>query len=163
MDKQQKMIITALSALVAILLIVTLVLRLSGGKETVVGEFQPPEFDKLATLGTPQVDSSLNYKEISVAEGFKFSMCGNLTRQSDRCIIYFTSAPDNNVWLLVKIFDQSGNLLGQSGLLRPGEYVEYIALYSNVGANTPVTVKVLSYEPDTYISCGSAGANLVLK
>jgi hypothetical protein len=161
MDKKQIIIISILS--VVLIAIVTLtVIIIAREPKTVIEEFEAPAFDEAAILGTPDVDESLNYREMEVAEGFKFSMCGNLTLKNGGCPVYFTSAADNDIWLLMKIYDNDGNLLGKSGILRPGEYLESIKIEKNITSTTPITVKILSYEPGTYISRGSAKAELTL-
>ena len=162
MDKQQKVIITVLSVILLGLVIATASTLIARRSQTVMGEFEAPPFDDRAVSGVPVVDDALNYREITVADGFRFSMCGNLTLSDNGCIVYFTSSPDNTVWLLMKIYDEAGNLVGQSGLLRPGEYLENIVLLKKMSSNAKVKVKILSYEPDTYYSQGSAEASFVL-
>lgn len=53
-------------------------------------------------------------------------------------------------------------MLGQTGLLKPGEYVEYLALDTLPG-NAPVIAKILTYQPETYYSMGSASAEMELQ
>lgn len=163
MDKQQRITISILSVILLVIIVVTARILITRESKTILGEFQAPPFDDRAVSGAPVVDDSLNYREVTVAEGFKFSMCGNLTLNDNGCLVYFTSPSDNKVWLLVKMYDVDGNLLGQSNLLRPGEYIENIELSEKPDTNIPVKLKILSYEPNTYYSQGSAEASFVLK
>jgi len=162
MDKKQITIISILSVLLVAIITFTVIIT-TRETEPDIREFEAPQFDESAISGSPEVDESLNYRELAIAEGFKFSMCGNLTLENNSCVVYFTSFADNELWLLMKIYDKEGNLLGSSGLLRPGEYLKSIELSKTITSDTPITVKVLSYEPDTYLSHGSASANLVIK
>ena len=59
------------------------------------------------------------------------------------------------MWLKARILDGSGAVLGETGLLRPGEYVRAAALNTVPAQTVPVTVKIMAYEPETYYSAGS--------
>jgi hypothetical protein len=63
-------------------------------------------------------------------------------------------SPDNQVWVKVKVIDADGNRLGETGLLRPGEYVESVQLSTDATSGL-VTLHIMGYEPDTYYSAGS--------
>lgn len=162
MDKQQKIIISIMSVILLAFIVTTAFILIDRRNETVMGEFEAPPFDENAVSGVPDVDAWLNYREINVAEGFAFSMCGNLTLSDSGCVVYFTSPSNNAVWLLMKLYDEEGNVLGQSQIVRPGEYVECIALSKRPKTSTAVKVKILSYEPETYYSQGSAEASFII-
>ena len=51
------------------------------------------------------------------------------------------------------------NILGETGLVRPGEYVQTVALTTIPKSGTPITLKIMAYEPDTYYSAGAASLN----
>lgn len=157
MDKQQKIIIGVMVILLLVALVTVAVLLLIP-KETVTTEFTPPAFDDNAVSGMPDdVPESLNYGSPTTQNEFGFLLCGTpAVTQDNRLRCYFTSPSSNRVWLLLKIYDGEGNLLGASGLLRPGEYVEYIALDQVIPKGSEIRIKVLSYEADTYYSKGTA-------
>ena len=141
--------------LVALVTVAVLLLR---PKETVTTEFTPPAFDDSAVSGMPDdVPEWLNYGSPATQNEFGFLLCGTPAVTGDnRLRCYFTSPASNRVWLLLKIYDRDGNLLGASGLLRPGEYVEYIDLDQAIPQGSEIRIKVLSYETDTYYSKGTA-------
>ena len=157
MDKQQKIVVGAMAILLAVVLVVVAVLLLRP-KETVQTEFTPPAFDKSAVSGMPNaVPESLNYGSPTTQNEFGFFLCGTpAVTEDNRLRCYFTSPSSNNVWILLKVYDQEGNLLGASGLLRPGEYVEYIDLNQALPKGSAIRIKVLSYEVQTYYSKGTA-------
>ena len=157
MDKQQKIIVGVMMTLLSVALVIVVVLLLRP-KETVTAEFTPPAFDDSAVSGMPNaVPEALNYGSPTTQNEFGFLLCGTpAVTQDNRLRCYFTSPSSNRVWLLMKIYDGEGNLLGASGLLRPGEYVEYIALDRVLPKGSEIRIKVLSYETDTYYSKGTA-------
>lgn len=63
----------------------------------------------------------------------------------------------------MRILDEAGNILGESGLLRPGEYVRAVRLEKIPKQPTPVSLKIMAYEPETYYSAGSAVLKTTLK
>ena len=59
----------------------------------------------------------------------------------------------------IPLLDEKGNILGETGLIRPGEYVRTLTLNGEVKPGTPVTLKIMAYEPETYHSAGAAALN----
>ena len=72
-----------------------------------------------------------------------------------KAVVYFTNAEENSVYLKLRVLDEDGNILGETGLLKPGEYVEGVELGETFSAGTTISLKIMSYEPDTYMSEGS--------
>ena len=90
-------------------------------------------------------------------------LCGNLTVKDDNTVdIYFTSDIGNQFWAKIKLFDEAGNLLGESGLIKAGEYVQSVKLTNPPETSETVIAKILTYEEDTYYSKGSVTAQLML-
>lgn len=71
-------------------------------------------------------------------------------------MVYLTNPAENTVWLKLRVLDTNGSILGETGLLRPGEYVRTVALSAAPTPGTSITLKIMGYEPDTYLSAGSA-------
>jgi hypothetical protein len=57
---------------------------------------------------------------------------------------------------------EDGTVLGSTGILKPDQYVKTIKLSSVPEETETITLKILSYEPETYYSEGSASAEAVL-
>lgn len=70
--------------------------------------------------------------------------------------VWLTNPDTNTLWLKLRVLDQDGNTLGETGLLRPGEYVRWVELENLPPAGSTVTLKLMAYEPDTYHSGGAA-------
>ena len=90
--------------------------------------FTPPEFDKEAITGTPEVPENLGYSPLEIESGFSTFICGKLSAKNSNVDVYFTSPETNTVWLLLRIIDKTGKVIGQTGIIRPGEYVKTIVL-----------------------------------
>ena len=100
---------------------------------------------------------------MDIENAFSFATCGKPSLKDGKITAYFTNPEDNEVWLLVKVYDESGKkLLGQSGIIRNGEYVEQIALDKTPSEDCKIIFKIYSYEPDTYYSKGSASGKFSL-
>ena len=63
------------------------------------------------------------------------------------------------MWLKLRVLDEGGGVLGESGLVRPGEYVKDVTLAEKLPAGTKIKLKIMGYEPETYRSAGSATLN----
>lgn len=144
-----------LGAVLAVLVVVMLAaLCLTQNRKAA---FTPPPFEANAVAGTPDVPEELGYSS-PYKEGmaYRFSVCGNVTAEGSNAVVYLTNPEENNVWLKLRVLDADGNILGETGLLRPGEYVRCAALSAVPPAGAAITLKVMAYEPETYYSAGSA-------
>ena len=51
---------------------------------------------------------------------------------------------------------KKGNILGETGLIRPGEYVKTITFDKKVPkVGDEITMKIMGYQPETYYSAGA--------
>lgn len=121
-------------------------------------EFVPPPFDNAAQQGVPHVPDNLGYSELN-AKAFKASVCGKLEVRGDKAEVYFTNPAENGVWMKLRMLDSEGNILGETGLIRPGEYVKEVGFTSVPEVGTMIELKIMSYEPDTYYSMGAVSLN----
>ena len=127
--------------------------------ETIKGEFAPPPFDPAAQPGTPAVPEGLGYSELD-CEVYKVALCGKLNGNGD---LWLTNPESNEVWLKVRVLDEKGKILGETGLVRPGEYVRSVTLTTVPKSGSPVTLKIMAYEPETYYSAGAASLNTFIQ
>ena len=161
MDRTQKLILAVVAVLLAVALVVVVLVAASNRHRQ--GTFTPPPFEETAVVGTPTVsDESLRYSYAKITDELAVGLCATCERVEDDLLIYFTSLEHNTAWVRVKVYDEKGKLRGESGLLRPGEYVERIPLTSSPKGKV-LKIKVLSYEPETYYSLGSAELTVNLK
>ena len=152
MDRQQKLILAAVSVLLLLALTVTVLLLLPEKQE-----FSPPPHDPAALPGEPPLsdEPSRLYGQIPVAEGFTVGACGNAFYKDGTLEVYFSSHASSTVLTRIKVYDESDTLLGESGLVYPGEYLPTVAL-SSPPSGEKLKLRVLSFEKDTYYSMGSA-------
>lgn len=117
------------------------------------GSFIPPPFEPAALAGTPAVPQGLGYRELDV-QNFRVGLCGSICLREGAAEVWFVNPQNNSVWLRLRFLDEAGNMLGQTGLLRPGEYVACVPV-AGAEPGMPVVLKVMAYEPDTYRSAGA--------
>lgn len=132
-------------------------------------EFVPPEFDSGAIAGEPSVSDSdeRRYKLISDAKmPYTLNICQNIYTSSDgEGEIYFTNPSENTLWMKLRIYDDKGKVIGETGLIKPGEYLKNVRFDTVPKNGTMITMKVMTYEPDTYYSGGEVpiGAKVIVK
>ena len=124
--------------------------------------FQPPAFDPTARTGTPTVAAAYQWTPLEVTDGYIVSLCAKPVAEGDRAVVYFTAAQDNQVWVRLQLFTQTGELLGESGVVRSGEYVEQLSLTQPITQDTPVVMQVVAYTPETWYSAGKVQLNATL-
>lgn len=94
--------------------------------------------------------------------GFIAHVCGVLRADADGNVaIFLTSDAENNVWLKLRLENSAGEILGETGIIRPGEYVESLKL-NEKAASGDVTLHVMGYEPETYYSAGAVRLSTTL-
>ena len=151
-----------LSAFTAVALPV-MAITLFATKDPPKGEFVPPAFESMALQGVPEVPEDLQYSS-PYREGmaYRFSICANVTMENNKATVYLTNAEGNNVYLKLRVLDENDNILGETGLLKPGEYVKNVELIQALPAGTGIRLKIMSYAPDTYLSEGSVVLNTTI-
>lgn len=125
------------------------------------GEFIPPPFDTNAEVGTPTVPDDLGWSELD-AQAFKVSVCGKIELDGNTADVWLTNPEENNVWLKLRVLDANGNELGETGLIKPGEYVQSVVFETIPKTGAPVVLKLMAYQPDTYYSEGAVTLNTTI-
>lgn len=117
--------------------------------------FVPPAFDPAAQVGTPEVPQELGWSQIQHPSlEYSAAVCGVFLVEDSKADSYFTNL-EGNAWLKLRILDEAGNILGETGLIRPGEYVQSVTLDVLPSSGDTIVMKLMAYEPDTYFSLGS--------
>ena len=142
--------------------IVVMIVALTTGNN-MQDEFIPPAFDSAAVKGTPEVPDNLGWSPVEAADAFTAYLCGNVTAIGNTADIYFTSADINTVWLKLRILDADGETIGETGLIKAGEYVKSVNLTKIPADGAAIKSKIMAYEPETYYSAGSAALNTTLR
>ncbi len=124
-------------------------------------EFTPPPFDVSAVSGDPRdlgLSEDVGYSEIydPTKMSFMVAICGvfnvNENREAD---VYFANSEKNSVWIKLRVYDENENVVCETGLIRPGEYIKTIKFDRQIENGEALTVKVMSYVPETYMSAGA--------
>lgn len=124
--------------------------------------FIPPLFEEKAICGTPSDINRDDWRQFD-AQVYKFSICTSITVVEKKADIWLTNPQENSVWIKMRILDESGNKLSETGLLRPGEYVQAVYFDEVPENNTDIVLKLMAYEPETYYSAGSVQINTTIK
>lgn len=151
----KKLLLPAAVIICAAAAIIMLIMLLSSNSSK---GFSPPPFDPAAQSGMPEVPESAGYGDLDAGD-FKFYAASILNAADGQTDIWLTNPADNNIWLKVRILDKNENLLGETGLIKPGEYVRSIKLDTIPDKTAKITLKIMAYEPDTYKSAGALTLN----
>lgn len=162
MNKPNKIIVSILSALPAVILAAAAVIYSGGRAKSPTEPFKAPPFEAQAAEGVPDTGRG-DYRELKISEDFIISLCTELNLENGGAEIYFTSHKENSAYLRLMLSDSAGNELFSSGLIKPGEYLKTAELKSIPSQSGKITAKILSYEPGTYYSAGTAAAEIYLK
>lgn len=148
----------AILAAICVLAVIGMIFSLIfGGRTPEPAGFTPPPWEAAAVQGTPDVPGDLGYSS-PLADGmsYRFSVCGKVRVIGTEAIVYLTNPEGNNVWIKLRILDDAGNILGETGLIKPGEYVKAVRLTAPPATGTRIRLKIMGYLPDTYQSAGAA-------
>lgn len=148
------------SAAVCFLAVLGMVLSLAltGGKSE-QAEFTPPPFETTAQSGMPDAADE-SWTQI-YRDGINFSahVCGKVVLNGNSSDVYFTNDNGNEVWLKLRILDEEDNILAETGLLKPNEYVRTVTFDTVPENRANIKLKIMAYEPDTYYSAGAVTLN----
>ena len=127
------------------------------------GEFVPPPFDASAVRGTPNIlnPEAIGYTELD-AKAYKVSVCGMVQVNGNKADIYFTNSESNSTWLKLRVLNANGEIIAETGLVRPGEYIQSVTFTKIPNIDDPITLRVMGYEPVTYYSVGEVSFKTVV-
>lgn len=159
MDRTHKRILIA----VAVLLVLAVAVTVAVGVRK--GAFNPPSHDENAVSGAPGgLAEELKYSTLAMKDGFVVSVSASPTLdENGQLEAYFTADAGNTVNVRLMVLTEDGEELGSTGLLQPGEYVRSVALTTQPAPGDTIAYRILSYEPDTYYSAGSAMAIVIVR
>ena len=139
---------------------------------------KPALFDENSMAGAPEDIAKENGYTNFRAEGVcDVILCGNPVITGKTAKFYLTNPAQNTVCIRAEIYaadlayDSAGNitdakpgkLLGKSGFIRPGEYVEDIVLKKGLKADSVrVMIKIATYDEESGASNGFFYVNTIL-
>ena len=151
---------TALYAALAVLIVASAVAAYFLFKPAQLGH---PDFDPAAVSGEPAVDERYGYSTLQVDEEYRVMLCGVPANDGETVRFCLTNPADNGVWFRAEVLDSQGELLASTGVLRQGEHLPTIALPQPLSdRETPITVRIVAYEPDIWQSRGNVNLNLTI-
>lgn len=162
MNRLKNVIIPILSILCVLSIIVMLVAIFNAPQNEV--KFVPPNFEVEAIKGIPEPPKELGWSELyQDGMNYRVGICGNIIAYENIADIYFSNSNDNKVWLKLRVLDENNNIIGETGLLKPDEYVKSVKLDVSVQDDQKIKLKIMAYEPETYYSEGSIILNTNIK
>ncbi len=154
MNEKTTKILTIISITAAALFLIAVLVVLIVRNNKPEG-YVKPLFDKNCI--TMSFDDAPGNK-VGVTEGFTVAVPNSVSGNKKGINVCFASASDNKGNIKLELIDSDGNIVAESGLIKPGEYLETISkVYSKnlPKSDCDITIKVLTYEPETYVSLGS--------
>ena len=146
--------LTLLAALLCAVCIAAMTFALYQSAQPLI-RFTPPPFDDAAVQGIPSLTSEQGYGELDTGT-YSFGLSGYLTLEDGKTDVWLCNHAENeNVWLKVVMKDMQDGKLGETGLIRPGEYVQSMKLTAPPTKTGDVKLVVMGYEPETYYSLGN--------
>lgn len=150
------------AAVICALSLVVMLIALTAGHKQVQEEFAPPPFDANAIAGSPVVPDNLGWTELD-CKAYKVSVCGQVVAEGNSADLWLYNPETNTVWMKLRVLDEKGNILGETGLLKPGEYVRSVELERVPADGSTIALKIMAYQPDTYYSEGAATLNTTIR
>lgn len=123
--------------------------------------YTPPPFDAAAVDGTPEVPQELRWQELNTS-AYTFSLCSVFSPADGAADIWLTNPQGNDVWMKLRVLDEQGNMLGETGLIKPGQYVQSVALTGECQEGDSIKLKLMAYEPETYYSAGAVSLEAIV-
>lgn len=153
MKKNKITIVLSTILIILISIIIFLLININSKKQ-----FKKPEFDNAAT----SIPEKLEYKAkaIKISEGYSLYIdpIPKLV-QNDNLSINLVSLEENKIWIKVRILNAKEEIIGETGLIKPGEYLEKVQINQQLSKNDQITYKIMGYEKDTYRSAGTISLN----
>lgn len=132
-------------------------------KETI--EFVPPDFEMNIHSGKPDAHEKYGWSEVyQNGMNYKFGINSNIIMDKDNnADIYFYNDEENAVWLKLRILDVDGNIISESGIIKPNAYIEKVHFLRTLDNGEKIKIKIMAYQPETYYSEGSVTLNTNVK
>jgi len=178
--KKQTLCYTSVKRIVLFAVIAALVLAAAVAAFVLLASVEPAFFDENAVVGSPEeiLPEDTTYK-LYMAEGVCDAALCELPKITDGkdLKIFLTNPENNSVYIRAEVYtvafvrDAGGNvvdyyhdeLLGKTGFIRPGEYVETLTLDNKLkDSETYAMIKIATYNIDDGTSNGTFFVNTIL-
>ena len=120
--------------------------------------YDKPKEDKAAKEGIPTIEEQYEYSTLVINDGYEIGLCGKPKIEEDKINLYITNMEQNEVWLKAEILNEEEKIIGQTGIIKPNQYVQSIEIEEKIEGT--VNIKIVEYEIDTYRSKGSVNLKI---
>jgi hypothetical protein len=129
--------------------------------------FIPPEFDAAAVEGVVQETDELKILGWSKVEAealpYVARICGRILIKDQKADLWFYNEPESEAWLKLRITDGEGIIIAETGLIKPGQYLQTVEFNRPLADDEKVAMKIMGYEPETYMSAGAVTLKTTVK
>lgn len=155
MKKNNNKYLIILTTILVALVIIIILLSVNLKNKTT---FVKPKFD-LNTIS--EIPENLDYKSsiLNVNDGYSIYINASPIVDNDNLIIDFISMSDNNIWIKVRILNSNDEIIAETGLVKPGEYLRTVELNKSISKGDAMTYMIMGYEKDSYLSAGLVKLN----
>lgn len=152
--KKNKIIIGLTIILIILVSIIIFLLISINNKK----QFKMPEFDNSVT----EIPEDLEYKKNTIKVNNDYIFYIEPTPkldQNNNLKINIVSSENNKIWIKVRILNGKKEIIGETGLIRPGDYLAKVKLQQEMSVNDQITYKIMGYEKEKYTSAGTISLN----
>lgn len=129
--------------------------------------FVPPAFEAAAVTGVLEETDELKALGWTVADAkdlpYAVRICGRVLVKEQTADLWFYNEPKSESWLKLRITDEEGIILAETGLLKPGEYLQSVEFNRALADGETISMKIMGYEPETYHSVGAITLKTTVK
>ncbi len=156
-----KKVVWICAVVCAVTVIEMIVSIIVAGKKNRQPEFVPPAFEASAQVGTPETEDPSWTQVHRDGMGFSAHICCKVTVKDGAADVCFTNDSGNEVWLKLRILAENDQILAETGLLKPNEYLKAVTFTTAPQSGAKIKLKIMAYEPETYYSAGAVTLNTV--
>jgi len=120
-------------------------------------KFIEPAFDK--NVSAIPKDIIYEPSVIEVSEGYNIYIDAVPSIKDNKLVVNFISLETNNIWIKIRLLNENEGIVGESGLVKPGEYLKSIILDKKINNNDKIIYEIIGYEIDSYLSAGTIKLN----
>lgn len=122
--------------------------------------FTPPPFEEQAV--TAELSDLPFTEDNRIEAGDLLIYVGSsISEENDSLDLTVWNSNEDRNLIRIRVTDEAGKVLGETGLLKPGEMVDSIPL-DQLSSSHRYIIRIMGYEPDTYYSAGSFTLNVDL-
>lgn len=116
-------------------------------------KFVKPDFEENAVDGIPAVEN-FDKSVVKINEEYVIYINPVPVIKKGKLLINFTSIDSNKILVKLRVKDSNGNIVGESGILKSGQYVEYLDI-DGINIGDEITYVIMGYEANSYLSAGT--------